>query len=508
MIGRSASCWILLVSLACLFTPLGCSREEETQAPSVLETIELPAGRFRQEIGPAGNEYIDPSYTRRAPESEVTFSDLPPVVQNVTSAIIPDGAEYDIQVEEEEGEEYTFYTIDGEIHENKHRIEIREDGRPGQIEYQPKTGIEERPGQLVLPGGLEVIPVSGLPARVVEAVAVFPDLPVTKAWLAETVAGKRYLVQLERPEYARVVSLTAAGQIRAADTPDKMLKEVAPEREAIFGPSAGETEESIAGLLAPHSARYDVGNTIERIRRIPVDAEDGFRFVVLGAPRSNDEVWDMIAESINTYEPAFAIATGDLVENGTAQEFADHLIPTLETKATGYRFLPVMGDDDSGYDGRQYDSLFGEDARVYHFHYGDSVFVVLDNASKGDRMPWAEQLALAGKWLTESPNEHKFVFVHKPPAGVLKWSHRAASPDESREFTDLMTKHNVDDVFLGHVYAYSTAEIDGIAYTTTGGGGAPLDTRFGWKGSTYHFVIVDVGPEGVRQQVVRFYENT
>ena len=62
-----------------------------------------------------------------------------------------------------------------------------------------------------------------------------------------------------------------------------------------------------------------------------------------------------------------------------------------------------MGNHDSGDNGREYDYLFGADARVYRFHYGDSVFVVLDNGSVGVRLPWSEQLALAEKWLAEPP---------------------------------------------------------------------------------------------------------
>jgi predicted phosphodiesterase len=476
------------------------------QAPSTVEVApQAQEGRFREVLGPAGNEYVDaPETAGEAGAAELEFSDLPEAVQEVARAIIPDGAEYDIEIDEED--EGIVYDVEAEAAGNDYDVELWPDGRPYEIDYEPDEGPAEKSEELVVAGGLTPIELDALPAPVSGAAAIFPGLEATKAWDAQTVAGQRYLVQLEKDGYATVVGITPDGQIRTADEPEDMLEEVAPPQTADGAP-AGATQELIARLLGPHKDKYNVANTIERIQQVPVDPAEGFRFVALGDSRSDEEVWNMIAESINKYDPVFAINTGDLVPKGKAQEFADYLIPTLDAKATDYEFLPVMGNHDSGDDGKQYDYLFGEGARVYRFHYGDSVFVVLDNGSKGARMPWDEQLALADTWLAEPPNEHKFVFMHKPPASVPKWAYHAASSSESLALTELMTRHEVDHVFLGHIHAYSTAEVGGVGYTITGGAGAGLHDQYGPEGSVHHYVIVDVTSDGVEQQVVRFYEK-
>ncbi len=73
-------------------------------------------------------------------------------------------------------------------------------------------------------------------------------------------------------------------------------------------------------------------------------------------------------------------------------------------------------------------------------------------------------------------------------------------------FTGLMSRYEVEHVFLGHIHAYSTAVYDGVPYTITGGGGAGLHDRFGPQGNIHNYVICDRQPDGsVKQRVVRFY---
>jgi hypothetical protein len=98
------------------------------------------------------------------------------------------------------------------------------------------------------------------------------------------------------------------------------------------------------------------------------------------------------------------------------------------------------------------------------------------------------------------------VFAHRPPADIEKWAYHAWSLEESRIFTETMTRRGVEHVFLGHIHAYSTATWNGVHYTVTGGGGAGLHDRYGPQGNVHHYVIVDVLPDGrLRQTVVRFH---
>lgn len=70
-----------------------------------------------------------------------------------------------------------------------------------------------------------------------------------------------------------------------------------------------------------------------------------------------------------------------------------------------------------------------------------------------------------------------------------------------------MTEHKVSQVYLGHIHAYSTAQLGSVRYTVSGGGGAGLHDRFGPLGNVHNYVICDVQPNGdVKQQVVRFHK--
>jgi hypothetical protein len=71
-----------------------------------------------------------------------------------------------------------------------------------------------------------------------------------------------------------------------------------------------------------------------------------------------------------------------------------------------------------------------------------------------------------------------------------------------------MSKYHVAHVFLGHIHGYSTATIDGIPYTVSGGGGAEFTNRYGAEGDVNHYVICDVMPDGtIHQKIVKFHRD-
>ena len=164
-----------------------------------------------------------------------------------------------------------------------------------------------------------------------------------------------------------------------------------------------------------------------------------------------------------------------------------------------------MGNHDSGSGIRAYEYAFGgKNCRVYFFDYGKCRFVVLDNLDRPEGIPWDKQLVQADKWLSQKPEYQKFVFVHMPPPEVKKWAYHAMSPESSAPFVKLMSKHDVDHVFQGHIHAYSTATYDGVDYTITGGGGAGLHKHYGELGSHHHYLVVDVLNDEFEIKLVRF----
>jgi hypothetical protein len=111
--------------------------------------------------------------------------------------------------------------------------------------------------------------------------------------------------------------------------------------------------------------------------------------------------------------------------------------------------------------------------------------------------------------LEETPEEMSvIVAAHRPIATVEKWAYHSWDETSSGTFADLMSEHDVEHVFFGHIHAYSTARLQGVDYTIAGGGGAGLHDRYGPSGNVHHYVICDVHPDGtLSQQVVRFHRD-
>jgi len=133
-------------------------------------------------------------------------------------------------------------------------------------------------------------------------------------------------------------------------------------------------------------------------------------------------------------------------------------------------------------------------------------FILLNTYEPGERRK------ITGKqfeWLTkrlEEPHgkENIFVFVHEPL--YPKFSHIGSSldafPEERDRLADLLKKHNVDMVFVGHNHHYNYSVIDGLHQMTTGGAGAPLYAWAPEYGGYNHFIFVYVNGKDIDYRFV------
>jgi 3',5'-cyclic AMP phosphodiesterase CpdA len=294
------------------------------------------------------------------------------------------------------------------------------------------------------------------------------------------------------------------GQIQAAKPiDDGGLNEIDPEPR-----DEKQFKSRLEELLGPYRQRFNVQNQIKKLNAAAQNADGSYRYVAMGDSRSQWDLWSSIVKHIDGLDPkpAFVINSGDIVPKGYAAELAEYFIPPL--LETDIPFFVAIGNHDTGDDdmAREFRSLFGEGSLNYYFHYGKARYVFFDNTSKvgSDK----RNLRWLDKVLSETPaGFRKYVTAHKPPKNIKKWAYHAWSGDASEAFTDLMTKHGVAEVYLGHIHAYSTAKFGGIDYTLCGGGGAGLHDRYGPLGNVHHYLICDVSADGtVKQQVVRFYK--
>jgi hypothetical protein len=462
---------------------------------SGLSAVKIPEriGKWRVEVGPPGNEFYQvPQRKGEAkPPSEAVlrYAKIFAPTIKVSEWELDDG-EYEIRCERGD-EQYQFnVTPEGELTE---------------LQYEnDETDIDEEADELVLRGKKKRIAVSEVPKRALTTLAeAYPNLKPSKVWTAETIAGPRYVITIGKMAfYARPDGQIQAG--RRID--DGGLNEIYPPSEKGEKAFKAELEE----LLGPYRKRFNFENQIKKLGKAPKSPDGSYRYVVMGDNRSNWDLWSNMVKHIDSLEPkpAFVINSGDIVPKGYARELHEYYIPPL--LKTEIPFFVAIGNHETGDDdmAREFRYLFGgKKALNYYFDYGKARYVFFDNAS--DASSPQKTLKWLEKTLADTPKGYrKYVTMHKPPATIQRWAYHAWDDDEAKVFTDLMTKHGVAEVYLGHIHAYSTAKHGGVDYIISGGAGAGLHNRYGPKGNVHHYIICDVSPGGaVKQQVVRFYKT-
>jgi Icc-related predicted phosphoesterase len=438
-------------------------------------------GQWRVEFGPPGNEFYEVPTAKLLPPSEA--------VLRWAKIIAPHTKVTEWEVEN------GGYRINAEADKEKYQFDVTPEGQLLELEYEnDATDTKEEPDELVLRGTKKSIAVSAVPNAALETLAkAIRDAKPSKAWTADTIAGPRYVILIgESAFYARL-----DGQIQAAG----LISEGALD-EIDTASDPKEFSGELQALLGQYRRRFNFGNQIKRLGKWPGRADGSFRYVVMG------DMWSNIVKHIDGLEPKpdFVINSGDIVPTGYAKEYHEYYIPALLQTDIPYFVAIGNHDDSSDSMAREYRYLFGEKALNYYFDYGKARYVFIDNVT--DVQPYEETLRWLDKTLADTPKGYrKYVATHKPPSTIKKWAYHAWDDAESKVFTDLMTKHQVDEVYLGHIHAYSTATYGGVNYTLSGGGGAGLHDRYGPLGNVHHYVICDVMADGtVKQQVVRFYK--
>ena len=146
---------------------------------------------------------------------------------------------------------------------------------------------------------------------------------------------------------------------------------------------------------------------------------------------------------------------------------------------------PAVGNHDRQGRGRTADNfrdLFSvpenspDPERYYAFTYGPCRFLVLDSNAYSfaltDQTAWLERQLQAAR--DDRRVHHIFVVMHHPPYSV---SLHGGQRDLRERWTPLFEKYGVAAVFSGHDHVYERAQVAGVHYFVTGGGGASLYPR-------------------------------
>lgn len=448
-------------------------------------------GSWRVEVGPPGNEFYDAPKVKPPTEAVLRWARIFAPHAKVTDWEFDKGL-YEISAEAGE-EEYKFYVKPkGELY----GLECENDA----------AGTDEEPDELVLRGTKKSITVSEVPKAALKTLAeAMPKTRPSKAWTADTIAGPRYVILTGKMAFYSKED----GQIQAGGpVKDGALNEIdSPSTQSGTDPESFKAE--LKKLLGRYRDRFNFENQINELGSGPGSADGSFRYVVMGDSRSQPKLWSNMVRHIDSLDPkpAFVVNTGDVVSKGYAREYNEYYIPPL--LETEIPFFIAIGNHDDGDDSMadEYRYLFGEEALNYYFDYGKARYIFIDNVT--DVQAHEDTLKWLDRTLADTPKSYrKYVCAHQPPANITKWAYHAWDDSPSQDFTDMMAKYKVNEVYHGHIHAYSTARYNGINYTISGGGGAGLHDRYGSLGNVHHYVICDVMADGtVNQQVVRFYKT-
>ncbi len=255
--------------------------------------------------------------------------------------------------------------------------------------------------------------------------------------------------------------------------------------------------------LRPYFERYNV----EKLKADAQARDTGrpFKFVVMGDTRNVYEVGKIVFSQVATEDAAVILNTGDLVRKGTAREYLNCHLPLLELTNPAPMFC-VPGNHDRGARNNfaAYNAIYGSER--FAFDFGPCTFVGVNNGKRA-RME-SDDVAYLEEHLSKSTAQYKFAVLHIPPAFfeqtfVIVRSHRGFTK-WADEMHEVFKQYGVNEVFMGHIHGYASTVIDGVRYTLTAGGGAPLSKRLPKENRAFNYVVVHVGNDGLRREVVQY----
>ena len=256
--------------------------------------------------------------------------------------------------------------------------------------------------------------------------------------------------------------------------------------------------------LAPE---FQVDALVARAKAQTPDTS-AYTFVVLGDTRNKKRITSMVYKQAAAEQPALVFHTGDIVRHGTAVEFLENHIALLpHTDPAPMLCVPGNHERGARRDFAAFKLLYGDDK--FAFDFGPCGFVGFNNSGKV-RVSETD-LAFVDRALAESTAPHKFVFMHIPPVFFEDTFSTERRRRGFRENADrlhgVFQKHKVSEVFMAHIHGYASSVFDGVRYTLTAGGGAPLSKHMAPEARCYNYVVLHADQDGVRREVMRKYPD-
>lgn len=256
---------------------------------------------------------------------------------------------------------------------------------------------------------------------------------------------------------------------------------------------------------------------LDRLQPAPKAA---FRFAVLGDIEPGRFPWQRVfapkgaaakqLAAIQASSADFILQLGDFVSKGTAENYRAY-VKFLKTHLSIPIFHVIGNHDRSRPNGNadksMYDAVFG--SGDYVRDYNGWRFVALDSSNYAltdAQLDWLDRaLDTDKKTIVATHIVPKYLKgkIHSigPEKGVL--IPEAFFETGAVRFGEILARRRVARVYMGHIHAFAVADVNGVKYVVTAGGGSPLyplppgyPTR-----RKAHFLTVEANGNGLTETV-------
>ncbi|RLB68955.1 MAG: hypothetical protein DRH04_06040 [Deltaproteobacteria bacterium] len=252
------------------------------------------------------------------------------------------------------------------------------------------------------------------------------------------------------------------------------------------------------------SSFHDLNITnIEKIEK-KLQNKTSFSFAVVGNVENSIDIFDRrLLPLINARKPDFVIFTGNSVMDGAEDKYGA-LYKTLE-KLTSPFILAVGDNEVSDFGAKRFYRHIGP----YYFSFaaGNAYFIFLDTTGQTSEK-WQREWLLSQLEDARSCR-HIFVVMNQPLIGQRRKKKSFFKKYQMSENYRLFLQRTfaasgVSAVFSADKDFFRKADIQGVSYFATGGGGGEISLK---RNPFYHFIEVKVNSQGLDCQTVPLAEQ-